>query len=59
MLVFNNASTTMHDTVVDFAYSHDRRDMSNFEFEARPNESEFIRNRKRNSHNKKPAASQP
>ena len=37
MLVFNNTSTTMNDTVVDFAFSHYRGDMSNFEFETSPN----------------------
>ena len=36
-LVFNNTSTTMNDTVVDFAFSHYRGDMSNFEFETSPN----------------------
>lgn len=36
MLVFNNTSTSVNDVIVDFAFSHYRGDMSNFEIETSP-----------------------
>ena len=36
MLIFNNISISVHDVVVDLAYSHYRGDMSNFEIVSSP-----------------------